>query len=271
MHLKELTIEQKAKAYDEVIERAKKWRNAPNADKIPTYASRVVDNIFPELSESEDEKIRKAIKMHFEIDSHLSYSGINKKNILDWIEKQANKNEEILILKDQIESLHAAIKAVKETYRIKLEKQGNNMGISEATKQELEDNLNKALEKETPESYNEFLEKRGEQNLDTDFSDLRTWKYIVDAVWTEKEGIGQYLDSPFTEEVAKKLQKRFGNIEQKPAWSEEDERMFDSVVWHLRYSVNVRDIEHSAGQLEDWLKSLKERVQPQKQWEPSDE
>jgi len=49
---------------------------------------------------------------------------------------------------------------------------------------------------------------------DTDFSDLRTWKYIVDAVWTEKEGIGQYLDSPFTEEVAKKLQIRFGNIEQ---------------------------------------------------------
>ena len=62
-----------------------------------------------------------------------------------------------------------------------------------------------------------WLEKQGEKNLSTDFSDLRTWKYIVDAVWTEKEGIGQYLDSPFTEEIAKKLQKRFGNIEQKPA------------------------------------------------------
>ena len=50
----------------------------------------------------------------------------------------------------------------------------------------------------------------------TDFSDLRTWKYIVATVLTEKDGIGQYLDEPFTEEVAKKLQKRFGNIEQKP-------------------------------------------------------
>lgn len=70
-----------------------------------------------------------------------------------------------------------------------------------------------------------WLEKQGEQKPDTDFSDLRTWKYIVDAVLTEKEGIGQYLDSPFTEEVAKKLQKRFGNIEQKPTeWSEEDEK-----------------------------------------------
>lgn len=49
----------------------------------------------------------------------------------------------------------------------------------------------------------------------TDFSDLRTWKYIVATVLTEKDGIGQYLDEPFTEEVAKKLQKRFGNVEQK--------------------------------------------------------
>lgn len=64
----------------------------------------------------------------------------------------------------------------------------------------------------------------------TDFSDLRTWKYIVTTVLTEKDGIGQYLDDPFTEEIAKKLQKRFGNIEQKPAheeisptWDEHDE------------------------------------------------
>ena len=42
----------------------------------------------------------------------------------------------------------------------------HDMGISEATKQKLEDKLNKALEKkkkETPESCNEFLEKQGEQ------------------------------------------------------------------------------------------------------------
>lgn len=67
------------------------------------------------------------------------------------------------------------------------------------------------------EDWIAWLEKQGELKPATDFSDLRTWKYIVDTVWTEKEGIGQYLDSSFTEEVAKKLQKRFGNIEQKPA------------------------------------------------------
>jgi hypothetical protein len=92
-----------------------------------------------------------------------------------------------------------------------------------------------------------WLEKQCGQNLDTDFSDLRTWKYIVDAVWTEKEGIGQYLDSPFTEEVAKKLQKRFGNIEQilansaktckdeqKPAkWHREDEQNLNACLGYI--------------------------------------
>lgn len=54
--------------------------------------------------------------------------------------------------------------------------------------------------------------KKIEQKTDTDFLDFRTWKYIVDAVLTEKEGMGQYLDSLFTKEVAKELQKRFGNM-----------------------------------------------------------
>lgn len=65
------------------------------------------------------------------------------------------------------------------------------------------------------ETWIAWIKKQGKRKSDTDFSDLRTWKYIVDAVLTEKDGIGQYLDDPFTEEVAKKLQKRFGNIEQK--------------------------------------------------------
>ena len=46
-------------------------------------------------------------------------------------------------------------------------------------------------------------------------------------------------------------------VQPKREWSKEYLRLFDSVVWHLRNSVNNGDTEHSAGQLEDWLKSLK--------------
>ena len=34
--MKKLSIEEKAKRYDEAIEKAEKWYNAPNVDKIPT-------------------------------------------------------------------------------------------------------------------------------------------------------------------------------------------------------------------------------------------
>ena len=117
-----------------------------------------------------------------------------------------------------------------------------------------------------------WLEKQGELNP-VDFSDLRTWKYIVDAVWTEKEGIGQYLDSPFTEEVAKKLQKRFGNIEQpKQEWSEEDTEMIDCLIRHCKKEYEelcndkyghqeiVSDLKRSCRERWDWLESLKNKI-----------
>ena len=60
-------------------------------------------------------------------------------------------------------------------------------------------------------------------------------------------------------------------VNQKPAeWGEEDERLFNSTIWHLRYSVNNGDFELPAGQLEDWLKSLKDRVQPKQEWSEKD-
>jgi hypothetical protein len=135
-----------------------------------------------------------------------------------------------------------------------------------------------------------WLEKQCEQKSDTNFSDLRTWKYIVDAVWTEKEGIGQYLDSPFTEEVAKKLQKRFGNIgqilansaktckdEQKPTeWSEEDEAALGDALWCCKQAASIAKDENDMGNVwyaEHWLNSIKERVQPQpkQEWSEEDE
>lgn len=56
-----------------------------------------------------------------------------------------------------------------------------------------------------------WFEKQGENK--SDFSNIRIWKYIVDMVLTEKYGIGNYIDNPDTERIAKKLQEKYGNIE----------------------------------------------------------
>ena len=53
-----MTEKEKAKAYDEAIERAKKWQNEPD---INTIDNRIIEEILPELKESDDEKIRRWI------------------------------------------------------------------------------------------------------------------------------------------------------------------------------------------------------------------
>jgi len=64
-------------------------------------------------------------------------------------------------------------------------------------------------------------------------------------------------DAGYTFDFEKKELKK---IEQKSAkWNEDDERTLNSIIWHLRYSVNNGGIEHSADQLEYWLKSFKDR------------
>ena len=110
------------KKYNEALERAKEL------SKTITGAN--YEYIFPELKESEDERIRELCKVLVRICfiNELCTKEDNDE-CMAWIEKQGK----------------------------------NNMGISEATKQKLEDNLNKALEKETPESWNEFLDKQGKQ------------------------------------------------------------------------------------------------------------
>ena len=70
-----MTEKEKAKAYDEAIERAKKL-----------YSNEITEEIFPELKESEDERIKKAIIEFFESeDDNTTYSLVRKKDIINWL------------------------------------------------------------------------------------------------------------------------------------------------------------------------------------------
>ena len=91
--MKELTIEQKAKAYDEAIERAKNF--IENGDERERT---IAESIFAGLmKESEDEKVEKAIfGMVYDSDNDLwSSYDVSKSDVLAWLEKQGNTNETI--------------------------------------------------------------------------------------------------------------------------------------------------------------------------------
>jgi hypothetical protein len=85
-----MTTEQKARAYDEALDRASKLRAQNPFDTV----SQMMEYVFPELQESEDERIRKAIIDYFNLqEDNTTYSFISKKDIINWLEKQALKSE----------------------------------------------------------------------------------------------------------------------------------------------------------------------------------
>ena len=80
--MKKLTTEEKAKAYDKAIERAKRM-----------FSEKEVKYLFPALKESEDEKIRKVLReriIRYDPNNEIliKEEGISQKQFLDWIEKQ---------------------------------------------------------------------------------------------------------------------------------------------------------------------------------------
>ena len=84
--MKELSVEQKAKAYDNVVGKLKKFM-AQGVDPLITRAD--VQDFFPELKESEDEMIRKAlIRFH---KSTIDVDGIKGEDIIAWLEKQGEQ------------------------------------------------------------------------------------------------------------------------------------------------------------------------------------
>lgn len=171
-----MTEKEKAEAYDKAIERANK-----------SYGKIIAEEIFPELKESKDERIKKAIIEFFESeDDNTTYSLVRKKDIIAWLERQG---------KEEYEGLKSFKDEDVRKFMQYIEKQA------------------KAYEFNLPNrSYDIYafakdllvwLEKQGrESSIQTNEC---AWLYLVSDVLTWKDGIGQYLDDPRVQELAKKL------------------------------------------------------------------
>lgn len=80
-----MTIEQKAKCYDDALKVAKKLYEQGTITESLAY-------IFPELKESEDEKIRKELITHCRNTRCVTEEGAERiAKWIDWIEKQGEQ------------------------------------------------------------------------------------------------------------------------------------------------------------------------------------
>lgn len=86
-----MTTEEKAKRYNEALERAREWYNETEPDSYTC----IVESIFPELKESKDEKIRKEIISAVNIYcSEYSRGTKVREDMLAWLEKQGKQKPE---------------------------------------------------------------------------------------------------------------------------------------------------------------------------------
>ena len=90
--MKELSIEEKAKRYDEVVAMAKECITYIPDEAVNKYML----NMFPELKESEDERIRKVLRkriIRYDPNNEIliKEEGISQKQFLAWLEKQGEQ------------------------------------------------------------------------------------------------------------------------------------------------------------------------------------
>ena len=225
--MNELSIKEKASRYDEAIEVINKCKT----DKYGCIIGVKPTDIFPELKESYDDRIRKEIIRIVDIWTNSSpvVNGIPSETLLAWLEKKGEQKPT-----DKVEP------KFKVGYKIR---------------------------RKTPSSF------------DTDMQVAR-----IDKDYYICNHIGKFSSEvvPFSKQSGYEL------IEQKPAaWSEDDEIRHKNTLDDLEgfleyikqrpsheiseYSLMSKDSMLTAIQKDiGWFKSLKERVQPQITWKPSD-
>ena len=250
-----MTVEEKARAYDEAKSIMEKYLKSGNAGVI---AENSIKKAFPELKdnkeENADEKIRKAlIKLvtnHASMDLFIEYD-IHLDEALTWLEKQAfNAN------KGYWRGYREGKQEILDKYA-KLEKQGEQKS---------------AFEMKTPEkslgidsdTYSKIIDEcvYGEQ---------KTVDEIAKEVCKDKASAVDFLKSAGIMNEKGELAEQYREDEQNlNAWTEDDEKQARQIE---RIVSNDGCTQKLQKQISDWFKSLKDKIllQPKQEWSEEDE
>ena len=279
-----MTQEEKARAYDEALDKMKRWADGTlmPPDESPKTLCEI---IFPELHESEDERIRK-----FLVDYFTSYkignvatklNGVRIDDILNYLEKQKESLHISETCKENANSFTDGVIEVRSFRR----------GLEEGRR----------LEKQKKQKPAEYLSKDKVYAIMNKLTELSTSELIplnsdeykkINEITSDVRSLLDYPIGQKPEDYAEELKKckdnplyfydKYVKVKQKPAeWSEEDsdnlERV-DNYLWMLddyvgddcatpqgkvdKIRENIQEV------LSPWLKSLPERfnLQPKQEW-----
>jgi len=235
--------------YEQTLERARKIHNQTEFD----YEKGMIEEIFPELKESDDEKIRRGLIEYFNAYPKDYFGGLKKSYILTWLKKQAEQKPIMNVpSREVILSIWDLGNEWKEL---------TNGCISTEYGTQLD-----YIQKHWHESEYYLRENQGEQTINQ--PDFEIPFGAKDSELIEES---YYIPKGFHAEIIKdRVTIKKG--EQKPTWSAEDERNLKGIVDEIEANKNTAPDYDLAtyDRFLSWLKSIKERVQPQNTWKPSD-
>ena len=188
--------------------------------------------LFPELKESEDERIRKGLINYF--NHHKNginiFYGIKGDDILDWLERQSESSDQIRYWTEE------EIEPIISDYLRGAEHYGGMIARLRCLKP-------KSLEKQAQKSTIEMKSAEESLGIDSD-----TYNEIVDeCIYGEQKS--QRMISAEAKEA----------MYDKPAWSEEDTFKVQRICKYLNEAKYYTDITEVRDCIE-WLKSLKQRI-----------
>ena len=255
------TIEEKAKAYDEAIEELRGLLEGIHEEKCEIMEEDII-KIFPELKESEDETIRKALieMVHDTTGDELWVDyGIHKEETLAWLEKQGEQKTEVkyVYTKFQIGDTIVEIKpnGYCQPVRVKYIGDGAYSCESDDGKRSLSFPIINQDDYELVEQKHAWSEE-DEKKLNYLIALLQNSTMTNVALSATNEGIEDFLKS---------LKNRVQPQPQQE-WSKEDEMMWSSVLQDLQNIKDDNPIVNIAPEI-NWLKSIKDRYT----WKPSSE
>jgi hypothetical protein len=265
MELKE--IEEKAKAYDE----ASKWMEGI----YPTLTHEQqmeAEAFFSELKESEDERIRKELICFLE--TEIPHCNARDKYIA-WLEKQGKQKETLCDKCKKAQPSHSC-QDITALGRCALENQGvQKQDPCEHCKMTYSTCYSFPCdEKKAFEQGKTALEAINEEKVDNANKIEPRQEELTEFEKAVKQVMEEAIECGDTHNLKADADMLLSLI-QKPAWSEEDEKIMNTTLCIISDFKNVyensKEAQKDADKIEYWLKSLKDRVQPQNTWKPSDE
>ena len=265
-----MTIEEKARRYDEAIIKAKALYGQPLVDNT------LLETIIPELKESDDERIRKALIENFkwfcgdypETTKWGKDDNLLVKDIIVWLEKQGEQKPTQEI--EPFEAEHGKYYYCIKDYFCGGKKQASKgdviqalrglpiMGLEDASEYFLPVNTiekksvwsedDNKLTDVNHEYFSELLENDDSKNINDYAYQVA---YCMSHDWMEETATWDDAQK------ACKLGAKWNEKHHKSAWSKEDEEMFaEAISVLLSSSCSYDDIK----KVSVWLRTIKQRM-----------